>query len=105
MYAVIESGNKQYKVSKKDVIDVELLGVKPEAEVKLDRVLLISDGKKDVRVGTPYLKGAHVTAKVVGNVKDDKVTSFKYKNKTNYHRMIGHRQNFTRIEITDITGE
>jgi large subunit ribosomal protein L21 len=102
MYAIIESGNKQYKISKKDVIDIELIDAKPDSEVKLDKVLLLSDGKKDIKVGTPYLKGSHVTAKVIGDVKDEKVTSFKYKNKTGYHRTIGHRQNYTRIEIKDI---
>jgi len=65
-------------------------------------VLLISDGKKDIQVGAPYVKGIHVTAKVLGNNKDDKVTTFKYKNKTGYHRTIGHRQNYTRIQIKDI---
>lgn len=105
MYAVIESGNKQYKVSEKDVVDLELLEAKPESEVKLDRVLLVSNGKDDIKVGTPYLKGAHVTGKVVSELKDDKVTTYKYKNKTNYHRTIGHRQRYTRVQITGIKAE
>lgn len=101
MYAVIESGNKQYKVEKGNVIDIELIEAKPESEIKLEKVLLFSDGDK-IEIGQPYLKSAHVSAKVVGDYKDDKVTTFKYKHKTNYHRTIGHRQNYTRIEITGI---
>ena len=101
MYAIIESGNKQYKVKKNDLIDIELCGAAPDGELKLDRVLLFSDGSK-VEIGTPYIKGAHVTAKVIGDFKDKKVTTFKYKNKINYHRTIGHRQNYTRLEIKDI---
>jgi large subunit ribosomal protein L21 len=104
MYAIVESGSKQYKVSKDTVIDVELLDAKPEKEIKLEHVLFFSDGKH-VEFGAPHIKGAHVTARVIGNVKDDKVTTFKYKNKTNYHRTIGHRQNYTRIQITAIAAK
>ena len=105
MYALIESGNKQYRVKKHDIIDIELVGAKEKDEIKFDRVILLSDAKKLIEIGTPYIKGAHVTAKVLGNIKDDKVTSFKYKNKTNYHRTIGHRQNYTRVEIKEISGK
>jgi len=101
MYSIIESGSKQYKVGKGDVIDIELIGAEPNKEVKFDKVLMVSEGK-DIHIGTPYIKGAHVTAKVMGNVKDKKVTSFKYKNKTGYHRTIGHRQNYTRVQIKEI---
>jgi large subunit ribosomal protein L21 len=101
MYAIIESGNKQYKVGKNNIIDVELLHASPDEEIKLDKVLLLSDDGK-IKIGTPYIKGVHVTAKVLGNNKDKKVVSFKYKRKTGYHRTIGHRQNYTRIQIKDI---
>lgn len=99
MYAIIETGAKQYRVSKGDVIDVELI---PDQEkTSFDKVLLVSaDGK--VSIGAPYLEGASVSAKVVGLFKDKKVTTFKYKNKTNYHRTIGHRQKYTRVEIEEI---
>jgi len=100
MYAVISSGNKQYKVKKDDIIDLELLEPSKD-ELKLDKVLFYSDGKK-AEIGTPYLKDVHVSAKVIGNVKDKKVTTFKYKHKVNYHRTIGHRQNYTRVQITGI---
>jgi large subunit ribosomal protein L21 len=105
MYAVIEQGGKQLKVSKDMIVDLELFDTKPDAEVKFDKVLLVSDGKKDVKIGAPYVKGAHVTVKVIGENKDDKVTTFKYKNKTNYHRTIGHRQRYIRVKVTGITAE
>ena len=101
MYVIIESGNKQYKVSKNDTIDIELVSASADEEIKLDKVLLLSDNGK-TKIGTPYIKGAYVTAKVLGNNKDKKVTSFKYKHKTGYHRTIGHRQNYMRIQIKDI---
>ncbi len=100
MYAIIETGAKQYKVSPGDVIDVELLDNK--TSVTFSEVLLLADGEK-IEIGTPYLKGAKVSAKVLGVNKDDKVTSFKYKHKVNYHRTIGHRQNYTRVQIGEIT--
>jgi large subunit ribosomal protein L21 len=99
MYAVIETGGKQYKVQKGDILDIELIDAK--RSVTFDKVLLVSDNGK-VEIGTPYVKGTKVSAKVLGNNKDKKVTSFKYKNKTNYHRTIGHRQNYTRIEIEEV---
>lgn len=99
MYAVIETGGKQYKVSSGDVIDVELL--ENQGSVSFGNVLLLADGDK-IEIGRPYVKGALVSAKVLGNNKDDKVTTFKYKNKVNYHRTIGHRQNYTRVQIEEI---
>ena len=102
MYAIIESGNKQYKVTKDDVIDVELLDAK--RQVTFDKVLLFSDNG-NTEVGTPYVKGAKVVAKVLEPmIKDDKVTTFKYKNKINYHRTIGHRQQYTRLQVTEVSG-
>jgi large subunit ribosomal protein L21 len=99
MFAIIETGSKQYKVSKGDVIEVELLDAK--RAVTFDKVLLLSDNKGKIEIGTPYVKGAKVAAKVLEIGKDKKVTSFKFKNKTNYHRTIGHRQPFVRVEIQD----
>ena len=99
MYAIIETGSKQYKVNQGDVIEVELL--EATRHVTFDRVLFVSDGDK-VEVGAPYVKGAKVSAKVLGTGKDDKVTTFKFKNKTNYHRTKGHRQPYTQLEIEKI---
>jgi large subunit ribosomal protein L21 len=102
MFAIIETGNKQYKVSKGDVIEVELLDAKKS--VTFDKVLLLSDDGK-TEIGTPYVKGAKVSAKVLEVGKDNKVTSFKFKNKTNYHRTIGHRQPFVRVQIGEIVSK
>jgi len=97
MYAIIETGGKQYKVKQGDIIEVELLDAKES--LTFDKVLFCSDGKDKIEIGTPYVKGAKVSAKVLGTGKDKKVTTFKYKNKINYHRTIGHRQPFIRLEI------
>ncbi|OGB89806.1 50S ribosomal protein L21 [candidate division WOR-1 bacterium RIFCSPHIGHO2_01_FULL_53_15] len=99
MYAIIETGAKQYRVSPGDIIDVELLADKQS--VTFGNVLLFADGDK-IEIGTPYLKETKVSAKVLGVNKDKKVTTFKYKHKINYHRTIGHRQNYTRVEIEEI---
>lgn len=99
MYAIIETGGKQYKVEKGDIIEVELLDAK--RSLTLDKVLLVGDDGK-VDIGTPYIKGAKVAAKVLGTGKDKKAVTFKYKNKTNYHRTKGHRQPFTRLQIEEI---
>lgn len=99
MYAIIETGGKQYKVKQGDIIEVELLDAK--RSLTFDKILFLSDGEK-VEVGTPYVKGAKVAAKVLATGKDKKVTTFKYKNKINYHRTIGHRQPFIRLEITEV---
>lgn len=103
MYAIIESGNKQYKVEKGSVIDVELLDVEKEAKVTLDKVLLVSDEGK-VHIGTPYLKDAAVKCSVVDpETKDKKVVIFKYKSKSNYHKKTGHRQRYSRLLVEKIS--
>ncbi|MBI5078776.1 50S ribosomal protein L21 [Candidatus Saganbacteria bacterium] len=99
MYAVIETGGKQYRVSPGDILDVELL--EGGEQIVFNHVLLFSDGDK-IKIGTPYLKGFTVSAKTLGINKDEKVTTFKYKNKINYHRTIGHRQLYSRIQIGEI---
>lgn len=101
MYAVIETGGKQYKVSEGDVISVEKLNVEEGAEVTFDKVLMAGEGS-DVKVGAPTVEGAAVTGKVLANGKFRKVVVFKMKRKKNYRRKKGHRQPFTKIEITAI---
>lgn len=102
IYAIIESGNKQYKIEKGSVIDVELLDVEKDAKINLDRVLLVADEGK-VHIGTPYLKNAKVNCSVVdGERKDIKVVIFKYKSKSNYHKKTGHRQRYSRLLVEDI---
>lgn len=102
MYAVIETGGKQYKVSEGDVIFVEKLGVEEGEAVTFDKVLVVADGE-DVKVGTPVVAGAKVEAKVVKNGKAKKIYVFKMKRKKNYRRKKGHRQPFTKVEISKIT--
>ncbi|KAF0134403.1 MAG: large subunit ribosomal protein L21 [Candidatus Saganbacteria bacterium] len=102
MYAIIESGNKQYKVNKGDIIDVELLSKSPEEKIVFDKVLLISADDK-IEIGMPYLTQAKVEAKVLKEYKDKKVISYKYRHKTNYHKKKGHRQNYTQVVIEEVS--
>ena len=101
MYAVIETGGKQYKVEAGDVIRVEKLNAEEGAEITFDKVLMAGEGS-DVKVGAPTVEGAAVTAKVLGNGKAKKVVVFKMKRKKNYRRKKGHRQPFTKVEITAV---
>ena len=103
MYAVIETGGKQYKVSQGDVIYIEKLDVEAGAEVSFDKVLLIGEGS-DVKVGAPLVDGVSVAAKVIKNDKAKKVVVYKYKPKKGYHKKQGHRQPYTKVEITKING-
>ena len=100
IYAVVETGGKQYKVSPGETIDVEKLAV-DEASIELDRVHLVVDGDK-VTVGKPTVQGARVVADVVGQGRAEKVTVFKYKPKVRYRVMRGHRQPFSRLAIKEI---
>ena len=100
MFAVIETGGKQYKVSEGDVIFVEKLGVEDGAEYTFDKVLAI--GGDTFTVGAPYVEGATVTAKVVKSGRGKKIYVFKYKAKKNEKKKIGHRQPYTKVEITKI---
>ena len=101
MYAVIEACGKQYKVTKGDVVFFEKLDVEEGKKVTFDKVVLLSnDGK--VEVGAPYVKGIKVEGKVVAHGKGKKIIVFKYKAKKNYKRKQGHRQPYTKVEITAI---
>jgi large subunit ribosomal protein L21 len=99
MYAVIESGGKQYRVAQGDMIQVEKLLVEEGKKVEIDRVLMVSDGE-DVKFGTPVVEGARVTATVQNHGRGKKIIV--YKHKKNYHKKQGHRQNFTRLHIDEI---
>ncbi|MGQ9675862.1 MAG: 50S ribosomal protein L21 [Chloroflexota bacterium] len=101
MYAVVETGGKQYKVAPGQTVDVEKLPVEAGQTVELDRVLLISEDDK-VAVGSPTVPGAKVVATVVEQVKGEKIIVFKYKPKTRYRRKTGHRQEYTRLAIKEI---
>ena len=107
MYAVIEQGSKQYKVSQGDTIDIELTEVAPDAKtIELGKVLLVSDGK-DVKIGAPYLAGAKVIASFKttaeqGVVKGEKIQSQYFRRRKNYNKKTGHRQKFLRVTIDKI---
>ena len=101
MYAIIETGGKQYKVQAGDTVYVELLKAEAEDEISIDTVVALGtdDG---IKVGAPYVDGASVTAKVVKNGKAKKITVMTYKPKKNEKRKLGHRQPYTKLEITAI---
>ena len=101
MYAVIETGSKQYKIAKDDVILVERFDYKKGSPVKLDKVLLAKDGNS-IHVGAPYLKGAHVTCDVLGEIRGDKLIAFKYKKRKSEKKKIGHRQELLRLKVKSI---
>jgi len=101
MYAIIETGGKQYRVSEGDVITIEKLDVAAEGTVSFDEVVtVVKDG--DVKVGTPLVDGAKVTGTVLEHGKAKKILVFKYKAKSNYRRRQGHRQPFTKVRIEKI---
>ena len=101
MYAIIESCGKQYKVAQGDVVFFEKLEVEEGKEVTFDKVVLVSDDNK-VEVGAPYVSGVKVEGKVVAHGKSKKILVYKYKAKKNYRRTYGHRQPYTKVEITAI---
>ena len=101
MHAIIVTGGKQYKVAEGDVLYIEKLPVEAGDNVKFDEVLAVIDGDK-ATFGTPVVEGASVEAKVAKNGKGKKIIVFKYKPKKNYKRKQGHRQPYTKIEITKV---
>ncbi len=104
MYAVIEICGRQYKVEKGDVVFFEKLDVEEGKKVTFDKVMLLADSG-NVNVGTPYVSGATVEGKVVGNGRGKKIRVFKYKAKANERKTIGHRQDYTKVEITSISSK
>lgn len=103
MYAVIESGGKQYRVAPGDVIRVEKLDAAAGESVDLDKVLLVADGD-GARIGNPLLAQITVTATVRGHGRGEKVRVFKLRRRKNYRRSAGHRQDYTELEITAVAG-
>ncbi|MGM0370492.1 MAG: 50S ribosomal protein L21 [Bacillota bacterium] len=103
MYAIIETGGKQYKVEEGQVFDVEKLDVEAGDKIDFDVVKVVST-EDSLQVGQPTLEDASVTAEVVGQVKGDKIIVFKYKPKNNYRKKQGHRQPYTRVKIESIAG-
>jgi len=101
MYAIVQTGGKQYRVSPGDSIEVEKLPQEVGEQVELSEVLMVTDGAK-VRVGQPVVKGAKVKATVTRQAEGRKVIIFKYHNKNRYRRLLGHRQHHTRLQIDEI---
>ena len=102
MYAIIEACGKQYKVAQGDVVFFEKLDAEEGKKVKFDNVILVSEDNGKVEVGNPYVKDAKVEGKVVSHGKGKKILVYKYKAKKNYRRTQGHRQPYTKVEITSV---
>ncbi len=102
MYAVLNTGGKQYKVSEGDVLKVEKLSAELDSIIELTDVMAISNGEGELKIGSPMLEGAKVTAKVLYHGKDKKIIVFKFKAKKDYRKKQGHRQAFTKILIEKI---
>ena len=102
MYAVIKTGGKQYRVAAGEKLRVEQIPADIGAEIVLDQVLFLS-GDEKVSMGAPLVSGASVTAKVVSHGRGDKIRIFKMRRRKHYRKTMGHRQNFTEIEILGIT--
>ncbi len=100
MYAIIAAGGKQYRVSQGDVIYIEKVNQDVDSTIAFDVLMVENDG--DVKVGNPVIAGAKVEGKVLAQVKGEKIIIYKYKSKKNYHRKAGHRQPYTKVEITAI---
>ena len=103
MFAVIETGGKQYKVAVGDTVDVEKLVGNPGDKVELGNVLLVSD-EESLKVGQPMVEGAKVVGTIVAQDRARKIVVFKYKPKKRYRRKTGHRQSFTRLTVDQIVG-
>jgi large subunit ribosomal protein L21 len=102
MYALVEYKGKQYKAEKGVELTVDKIDAEKGASIDVDAVLLVSDGDK-ISVGTPYVKGAKVQFEVGESFRDKKVLVLKYKSKKDYHRLAGHRQEYTKVTVKDIT--
>jgi len=103
MYALFEYKGKQYKAEKDALIQVDKIDAEKGSSIEIDSVLLVSN-EGNVKVGAPYVSGAKVKVVVEDSIRDRKVLVFKYKAKKDYHRLIGHRQEYTNVRVQDIIG-
>ena len=101
MYAIFETGGQQYKVQEGDTLFIEKLNAEDESVVTFDKVISVGEGKK-LKIGKPYVKGASVEATVIKSGKEKKIIVYKMKPKKNYRRKQGHRQPYTKIQISSI---
>ena len=103
MYAVIKTGGKQYRVSEGETLRIEMLDANEGDSVDFDQVLMVGEGE-DVRIGAPLLEGGKVTATVKAHGRGKKVEIIKFRRRKHHMKRMGHRQNYTEVEITGITG-
>jgi large subunit ribosomal protein L21 len=103
MYAVIKTGGKQYRVTEGETLKVEKLDAEEGASVEFDQVLMIADGDR-IQVGTPYVEGARVTATVKSQGRGPKVVIVKFRRRKHYRKTQGHRQSYTELRVSDISG-
>jgi large subunit ribosomal protein L21 len=102
MYAVIQTGGKQYRVAEGDTLRVELLSVEAGADIELDKVLMVADGDQ-VKVGSPYLADGKVAAKVIAHGRGEKVRIVKFRRRKHHLKRAGHRQSYTELTVTGIS--
>lgn len=102
MYAIVQTGSKQYRVQKGDVIHVELVDAEPGQMVNLDNVLLVADDNGGIKMGQPHVAGCVVKAKYLTVVGGPKIQSVKYKRRKGVYRKFGHRQKYAQLQIVDI---
>ena len=102
MFAVFESGGKQYKVKKDDIVKIEKIDCKKGQSIQIEKILLLKNDKEETIIGTPYINNMSVSAKVIDVIKDEKVLIFKKKRRHNYRRKLGHRQNVVILKIEKI---
>ena len=103
MYAVIKTGGKQYRVQPGETVQVEKLDAEVGKTVEFTEVLMVADGE-NIRLGTPHVAGAKVVAEVVDQGRDAKILVYKYRRRNAWHRKQGHRQPFTALKVTEISG-
>ncbi len=103
MYAVIKSGGKQHRVEPGEVLALEKLDAEAGETVSFDEVMMIGEGA-DVKIGAPFVEGGKVAAEVVEHGRADKITIIKMRRRKHYRRQAGHRQAYTKVKITEITG-
>ena len=101
MYAIVEFSGKQYKVEKDGIINVDRVKSGKPEEIIFDKILMFSDGKKTI-IGQPYIENAKVKAKVLGEIKGEKVRGIKFKKRKRYTRTLGHRQKFLQVKIDEL---
>ncbi|HFC53008.1 MAG TPA: 50S ribosomal protein L21 [Gammaproteobacteria bacterium] len=102
MYAVIQTGGKQYRVSEGSTLKVEKLGLDEGSSVEFDKVLMVADGD-DIKVGAPYLDGCKVSATVTGTGRHRKIKIVKFRRRKHHRKQMGHRQHYTEVKITAIS--